>query len=588
MQEFNIVGTTNCIEDENVELELTVKALDGNPFVLHEDTDIELHNLYTLIDAVESEKQLTFLTEKTKKTVDFIFNNDDNIFYVSNDKQIEVIGLKIQIRGKRISSFTDKTELVVVFTLENTEKKKEENKLSFTVYKKKESVQIVQFTSNVAILHKGVDDLEFSYQLEGNPEEVVLFENGKKIQAPRLNTIKLTADEPEKVSCAIPDTVPFGWNEYTLEIKKGTQVVSETISVLYVDNGGVFSRNSISSKHTILNFCVAQNGDYLFALMVDDSKKITLQATEQIGGTATWFEIQVSNPELLKPFVNSPMIQLQSTNEITSGSLGRILFIGGSRISTSLEYKEFGAKMVQVELKLDKKNSVIQKETNLKKGLWGHTVVLFPKDKNANTLWLFGGQFEYGDLNTEIHTSTDGITWEVVKMKGEIWKPRSLMSVTAVQVSEDGELKQPILYLGGGFDGFGGTSFNDLWYSDEWGTTWTEFIQNEDKKLPEKIMSFGIGFGGFEDEISSTGIVLLGKATEPFSYQILKDNNQTYFSADTSKWTYNNVYNQGVVLTVFFKGCLWFMHCNDNGEAGVTYSKLYYRVPQIHSKTLKI
>jgi len=492
-------------------------------------------------------------------------NNKNSLNYNNNKYNFTKISknipfFDIEIYGELNVDFNFQTPIIV-------EIKEDENyteKINFSLYKAKENL-IKSFIPNATIIQKSSSMLSFDFSLNGEPEKVVLFENGIEIRNDLVTTTKVTN--------LLKDKQP-GIYEYTLKATKGELTASKSHTVLYVDESKISTRTSIANR-TIINFCVAQEEDFLFALTTDSNNNFKIYYTHQIDGD-DWQEIKDGGLDEIMPFINSPMLHLQSDDEKDKGKLGRIFFIGGSRLEKSIAINKTANKVLIIDL--GKEESGIIVHDKVFDARWGHTCVLFPKGENQNTIWMFGGVDRNGKSLNEIWTSTDGVNWS--KTDNPEWESR-VMHSACVSYNKENRTNEA-LYLGGGFDNLGGNFISQIFkYQNK---EWIKIIEYVNK---EKIKVFGLGYGGIENE-GDTGIYTIAIDEVSIKIKMLsKDNNNVFRLVDKDKNNLDiNSYNQGIFITAFFKECLWFMKVNSLGDEGYSYSNLFYRIPTIHQTTI--
>jgi hypothetical protein len=392
--------------------------------------------------------------------------------------------------------------------------------------------------------------------------------------------------------------------EYALQGKKGDQMVCKKINILYVQETEIKQR-LIPDNKTIINFCAAQNEDYLYTLMSSKEEGFEIGYTHQIDGKNTWAFLQIKNQETIKLFATSPMVHLQSDDEKNASKLGRILFIGGSKIGKIQEAAEIADKVAIIDLgnksdniDLDNKSDNIQVPTKEEVNLpskFGHTCVLFPTKDNPNTIWLMGGQDEYGTSTNDIWTSSDGKAW--TQQETPPWSARCMLSASVSWKYEGKERKKEALWLGGGFKdfaGFDGGFKNDVWRWDK--NKWEQI--NLDAKIPpenrlpqksllQNSLACGIAYGGLQ-KTGDIGVFIFGKKQKESAYFLSlnkNNNNENVLDNDQEKLSIVH-FNQGVYITAFFSECMWVMGVCDEGSKGIYYSNLYYRIPTIHGKTI--
>jgi hypothetical protein len=567
MSQFTTRGSTNIVSGTNVAITIKIAKTDNSGFNISDKIKIEkINDLLVLSDG---DTPVKYKDSISKSPSDF--SSESSGYYYKRNKNIRFF--EITINGTLNSSFNFKNPLQVTFTADGVGV---EETISFKLERAQEKITIKTFTANKNIIQKNKATLELNFKIEGTVDKVCLFENGKLLNDTLVNTGKIN-----NISQDLKGT-----HEYTLQATKEGKMVSKSLTVLYVEDSKVGTRTT-PENYTIINFCASQEGDYLFALAsVKNTSKLALFYTHEIDGK-NWQDLNIENLENIKPYLLAPMVHIQSETEKQEGNLGRILFIGGGYLGSIEEDGNPGNKVAVIPLENNRSIFIDEmkdsKDSKNLKPRWGHTCVLFPKDNNQNTIWLFGGQNRSGNTTNEIWTSTDGVKWSQEQIPG--WVPRVMHSACVSYEIESNIKVKKAIYLGGGFTKIGSDFLPDIWKYEHSSKKWEKVI---DIPQPNNaIRSFGIGFGNSE-YIGDTGIYTLTPSSPSLSKLKTDNGSPSTLDSDTvANAPKLNSFSQGVILTTYFKECLWFMNIYLGGSEGVTYSGLFYRIPTIQDTTIQ-
>lgn len=564
MSEFVTTGSNNTISGTTVSVKIRVSKNDASKINFGNKTKITISKIDELVVKKEGSIPVNYKDDIATNTVKLNFNESSKTYtIIVNEKELSYFELEIYGELNKDFKFDDSLKININF---NNDVSNQE--IDFKLVNTQKPIKIVSFQANANIIQKNRGNLILIFSFEGNPEKVSLFENGKLLTDNLVNK--------QKVENLFQDKQP-GIYEYTLQASKGEQLHSRSETIVYVDESKVTSRIKPVDA-TIINFSAAQNGDYLFALTYNDNKELLLHYTNQIDGN-NWQKIHIDNLEKIKPFINSPMLHLQSSQEINEGKLGRILFIGGSRIENTANSIENGNQVAIIELN-GKETQIVVHEIEKWQPRWGHSCIIFPKKEHQNTIWMLGGEDEYGNVTNEVWTSTDGIKW--TKENEVNWDKRTMHSACVSYQIENNVKTKDAIYLGGGFKSMGDQYISDIWKYDK-NSKWEKIISNQ---FDTKTKAFGLGYGGIEN-IGDVGIYSMTAKNQINLNSLIIDNQNKFSLKEINSANLNfNTFNQGIVTTAFFKECVWFMTINSLGSTGITYSNLFYRIPTIHQTTI--
>jgi hypothetical protein len=477
----------------------------------------------------------------------------------------------------------------------------EEQSIAFAVYK--ETVETkVSLNANPTVLQGKNKYVELSWQIipgEDYTEDYAytLKEGRKTLESGKG---KGTTNGGRKTG-----PVSIGDNLYTLELEYGGPGAKDTKVVRALKESEEACLNDLIS-----NFCVSNNSNYLFSLIL--KKEVNAYLLDYIGYTnegflGQWsrFTLTAEDKEKLKPFATSPMIHLKDVGEVH----GRLLFIGGSYVKPM----EYSNKVAIVYL--DRDLTVEIKGPCEWPSRMGHCCVTFPHGHDGEEkIWLLGGCDDSGNALNDIWVSGDGKKWDNINADWSVnpteddakkqWEPRC-MAGASVQLNDDGTKKA--LWIGGGFSGIGGMETADIWKLEKGLGKWEQVRVDDNNPLiimplpvdkPEKkegsYLSSGLAFVG-KDTNESTGMFVLGgyKADQDtkrhfkkiaksvqggFGFIELATRSADPFAASKNSY----------ILTGYFKGCLWYMVFSNKGDVGISYSNLFYWVPEVtvHTRIL--
>lgn len=562
MSEFVTIGSSNTIKGNKVAITIKISKEKGGEINFSKGK-ITISNLDKLI----SNNSSVYYKDNVSSSHELNYSSGNNYYFKSIVTSKNITNVELEITGQLNEDFDFTIPLKINFKENNVEQN-----IDFKVVKSEMPIQILKFVASSNIIQKSKNNLQLQFSVTGNPTDLTLLENGKELNTAIFK--KLNFKENDKIYSIenlLKNKQPGNY-EYTLQATKANQVVSKSETVLYVDESKITNRTQ-PTNCTIINFCAAQNGDYLFALTYNN-KELQIHYTNQIDGD-NWQEIQISDIEKIKPYINSPMVHLQSTQEKNDGKLGRILFIGGSRIENTSNTTENGNQVAIIELN-ESVTQISINEIQTWQPRWGHACVIFPKGQEQNTIWMLGGEDEYGNTTNEVWTSTNGIEW--TKENNASWQHRTMHSAcVSYQIEKNLKTKEAI-YLGGGFKGIGNECISDVWkYSKS--CNWEKITDNH-----SDIKAFGIGYGGIENT-GDTGVYTIKSNNERIINKLIVDNQNKYILNEINTQKIN-MFNQGIINTAFFKECLWFMTINGLGSSGISYSDLFYRIPTLHQTTI--
>lgn len=575
MGQFITTGSTNMIAGDDVYLTIKISQKDPS-FQL--SGKLKVYNVFDILD----EKATPSVEFKKLDTI-LKFSYSENYYYKTNSN-LKVTSFDIIIKGKRNPNFQSSATLKIEIPTQQGEPET----ILFEVQKNDKPIAIQEFKASSTIIQKSKQELVLSYKIDGEGVDVKLLENAKLLDCDLSKSISF-------------DGKPSGLYEYTLEATKGSQTVSKSINVLYVEET-IIKKRAVPIGKTIVNFCIAQEENYLYALMYAEKEDIfEIYFTEQIDGENTWSIIKITDQETIRLFATSPMLHLQSDNEKKAGKLGQLYFICGSRVGQLGEPDKVANQVAIINLDDEGDNirihcpmKLLSKDDSNPKKLpakFGHTCILFPKGTDRNTIWMLGGQDKYGEASNEILTSPDGLTWTVRDNPPSSWSARSMLSMAVSWKYDGNERIKDALWLVGGFHdfaGFGGGFKNDVWrfYENKW-----EKVNLGTEPIPPKSLACGIAYSGLED-MSNTGLVVLGntndKGEKTYFLKLNKNSTNDYVLNDAKPGLSITHFNQGVYITGFFRECMWVMGVDNTALEGVTYSSLEYRIPTIHQKTIKL
>jgi hypothetical protein len=453
---------------------------------------------------------------------------------------------------------------------------------------------IDKFTVDNAVRKDDDNNITLTWVKHGGDHQRLLIDGRQLDVEPKKNK-----DNPSEFSVTY-ECEARGDHYFTIEVSRqgaaGPEVCTKSLTVRYLKSATSYK----VEKKDIVNFCDGSDGSMLFAL-VNDKGQGAIQAVEySVDGFSDWNRLVLTEKDrdLLKPFTFSPLIHLKNPGEMR----GKLVLIGGSKIHANwlsnrvaiLDLDEYDSEAGNSIV------SIIENTPGKKNIPWGermgHSCSLFPHGGATNKIWLIGGQGKNGSALNEVWVSGDGIHWENLNQDGTVnnntgkpaampWKPRCLFA-TAVQFS--GKEKSE-LWIGGGFEEYGGAAANNLWRWDK--KEWRPVMKSRDTQL------------GFADDYFWSALFFVGQEPEtPGIYKfsctadrVMVSEQITYI--DTQYYDQiklqdlantrgmdtdfiQKVYGQSTLITCYFRGYIWFMSYTDKGDAGTQVSPLYYYVPK--------
>ncbi|MFC4632729.1 hypothetical protein ACFO3O_02360 [Dokdonia ponticola] len=459
------------------------------------------------------------------------------------------------------------------------------NAIDFEVYREELTPEILSFTADPSVLQGDVNQVALQWQIKGNTFTYKLLEG----------LTVLDSGEGSGLENRTYTTVPrIGDHLYTLEVTQGNAIVTNAIKVRALDNSELSQKANPQSPLMIGNFCASQNLNYLFSLMLKKEGKNAV--IDHIGYTSEGFSghwdaiaLSQADKDALKPFAASPMVHLRRVGEV----YGSIFFIGGSYV------KPLECENAVAIIHLDSEEDKVSVVSDLPwESRMGHSCTLFTHG-GVDKIWLLGGVDEYGNTLDDVWVSGNGKEWDNLNKNGVVqtknipvsmnWDARCLAGVT-VQLDDHGAKKA--LWLGGGFSEIGGKETSDVWTfeNEKWSriywSTSNPFSINDNSYL-----SSGLAFIG-RDTVQSTGISIIGGYDRDNVKRYFKKINlrNGYYSTsnltESTKAGSFDTSDNAYVVTAYFKGSLWFMVFTNEGDIGITYSKLYYWIPIRTSQTL--
>lgn len=494
---------------------------------------------------------------------------DDEYAYIIIEIQAEITTMNASMAHVRISFYdknnTDSTRNII------------SNTIDFDVHKEEAKPEIVSFIADPSVLQGDLNQVSLQWKIKGSVFTYKLLEG----------LTVLDSGEGSGLETRTYNTTPrIGDHLYTLEVTQGNVIVTKGIKVRALDTSVLSQKANPQSPLVIGNFCVSQNSNYLFSLMLkkeEGSAEVDHIGYTSEGFSGQWESIQLSetDKEKLKPFATSPMVHLRSVGEV----YGRILFIGGSYVKPM----ESSNKIAIVSL--DDEENKVSIISNLPwKSRMGHSCILFPHG-GIDKIWLLGGVGRYGNAQGDVWVSGNGIEWDTIKRdaKPTDWDARCFAGVT-VQLNDDGTKKA--LWLGGGFSEIGGRETGDIWIFEN--DKWTRIHDSTSEPFSiqdNSYLSSGLAFIG-RDTPQSTGIATIGGYDRNNVKKYFNKINRKSGFYTTSSLTEStkagsfDTSDNAHVITAYFKGSLWFMVYTNEGDIGITYSKLMYWIPTVTSQTL--
>jgi hypothetical protein len=565
MGDYSISLSSFSVVDNKIEFTIRISKSDGTDFSLN--NPIKIENIFSIVQESGAKAKFGKAELKSKypmRVIDSGFTY--NPLALNKSKYFE-----ISITGTKQDTFTNSKTLKITFL---TSDNKPES-LDYKVFYKKAAPKIIKFeASNYTIQEGSGKKSTISIETFGAFDSWILMRNHKEFKKLDVNTPKYTISEND---------LDPGINEFNFRLTSANDDQNEVVVCrsLYINK---IAKTEVKIRTcnlgTIINFCVSQDGDYLFAL-VNCGGTIKLAYTDQIEGQDTWYTVEIEDTKdtSIRNYENSPMVHLINEDERSKGELGRIFLVGGSMIGYINEDHAQGV----VTLHIGDTTKAITteiKKTSLPAKVFGHTCIVFPHGTNPHTIWLLGGKDEYGKVTNNVWTSTDGSTWEV--QKNANWPARIMPSATVCL----NDKKNPSIWLAGGFEDFasdGGVFRYDSWEYD--GEKWNSRVKPIDYN---NIKAFAIAYGG-KESANHTGLVTFGVGDGDPLFNAIEKDNQTHQFKTTKLNTTIEVKspNQGVIITAYFKQCMWYLRLYDEGTS-VNYEALNYRIPTIHEVSLPL
>lgn len=501
----------------------------------------------------------------------------------------EFVFLNLKITASKATVKTVSEILKITFTDANNKDQSGvplSNSIEFEVQNVKGKPEITSFKVN-NLVFKDKDKVTFTWRIKGADYSYEL-RNGLKL---------LKSGEAKDDQGKFEFKASIGDHQYTLEVKQGDVVVTKNIQIRVL-NEPKFSSVVAQNSLTVSNFCVDQDSEYLFSLLLskeDKSSDIAGVGYTNNGFSGLWNVLTLSAADkvLIRGFITSPMVHLRNGN----GVYGCLYFIGGSQVKTTQSQNTVAI------VDLDKENHKVTLIENLP---WsprmGHSCTVF-QHGGVEKIWLLGGIDEYGVSLNDIWVSGDGKNWDNIDETTAVnpnspkempWNARCLAGIT-VELDNNGRKKA--LWFGGGFSEIGGAETSDIWKLEN--KKWT-ILKNTKSTFEIKdspYLSSGIAFVG-KIEIDSSGCYLIGgyisdainNPKDRFFNSVTILNNGKYGTVDLDI-TYGSpigltTTREAKIITTFFRGCMWYIVMTDQGDEGVTFSDIGYWIPAVTSNTL--
>lgn len=563
----------NSEDKERVSIFLGIEKIDNSKFSLI--NSVKISNT----DNLECDKKWVKIAKNSKKPFKPINSPQKGYNVGGRFKNIDSFQIKITADSHGILE-----EKEIVLSISFQEEGQAETSIDFTVYFETEKFEISKFEANQNILQINQFDLQLSWEIKGSPDEIEIYRNNTLLSAGKAcngnHFIKLSQDIDYE-----------GDYEYTLKIKKGEQVQAKSIHVLVLEDSTI-KRKLPAHNWQIVNFCVGQKGEYLFALLYrkdahDDQAYFAIGHTDKLYGQQ-WTLMNIK-PEMItgigiKSFITSPMIHLRDDSE----SYGRILFIGGSRLGKGDDDKKSGNQVLEIDLKEFNPDSDLKVSTyntdNYWKYKYGHTCILFPDDESKEEcIWLLGGMDKNSNFSTDVWKSKDGKVWKKVNQSGSTPTGRKMAGIT-VELDEDRNKKA--IWYGGPSDS---TRDSDIWKSED-GKVWKKIQFVGSEQLGNDLRCFGLGYNSRENAVE-TGLYVLGydNTTKSKLFNSIDYNNDDEYEMSKdylSLRAHVKSYNRATIITGFFKECMLFFTISSAGALGTDFSGLFYRIPVLQQITI--
>lgn len=570
-------GSSNMATNgQNINLSIRINKEDGLnkiPFAIKGGKKIQISNLNTIVSSENlsiikchlessSGSSLQFANNQTDESIKFIKKR--NYFKKSSYLEIKITGCKAQLSNN--PSF-----LKISFYDKDTSEKVD---VDFPVYQQQEPLEITSFKAVPSVIQ--ADDnrkkIQFNWTIKGNCDTQTVKEGSK--------VTNITNG-----SMYLPDS---GDHNYTLEVKRGANTVTETIKVRVLKSSDFYS-DANPQSFLIGNFCVGQHSNILYSLMLEDKRDEKNILISHVGysddpllGNWSKFNLLEADKEKLKPFVTSPMVHLKNDDEV----YGRLFFIGGSYLGKNEDFDGSANKLAIVDLEKGTEELKVTIKNVPWGKRWAHSCAMYPKTihSKGDAIWLLGGMDEFGNALNDIWTSEDGENWNKM-VENAPWSSRCMAGV-AVELDKNN--KKNAIWFGGGFKGIDGENKTDIWKYEN--GQWEEI---KDLQTKNNSYSFGLAYVG-KDSINATGIYTIGSYPDSANqskniFQRISSKNKTYSYNDlggnkTVKGLSTN--DDSYIITGFFKGCMWYLVFTDKGDSGTSFSKLFYWVPEVTARTL--
>ncbi len=500
----------------------------------------------------------------------------------------QFIYLELEIKGGKCTIQDSSTELKLLF--KDSNQSDEVVEIDFKIEGEQAKPEIISFSVSPTVLQGNTNPVHLTWTMKGENYTYRILDGLKELTSG--NGTSTQTDTKDIIS------IPIGDHAYTLEVTQGSVTVTKTVLLRALDLSDLSLKGNPPPPYLIGNMCVSQDSEYLFSLMLNDIDQTNTQIDhigythEGFSGQWSKFELLPEDIERLKPFANATMVHLKNAQDTT---YGRLFFIGGSYVKPM----ECQNALAIVDLDFDPDTGDGSMITIHKDLPWasrmGHSAVVFPHG-SVDKIWLMSGINEWGEALNDVWVSGDGKKWENVDKNEAVnsnssapkamdWASRCF---SGISIELDENRNKKALWIGGGFSEVGGKETADIWKMES--KTWRKIqplIIND-----ASYRSSGLAFLG-KDTVDSTGIFLLGGYLEgtnrkKYSYKInLINGKYSTEQLDTSSGAESFATTKNArIITFYFKGCLWYMVFTDEGDMGMTYSKLYYYVPVVTGRTL--
>lgn len=476
------------------------------------------------------------------------------------------------------------------------------NTINFRVQNEEEKPEIISFTANPTVLQGNNNSstiLEWS--IKGENYSYVLKDGLETIHFGNSGTI-----EKQEFEIKSPRN---GDHIYTLEVIQGNSTITKSVKIRALGRSDLLTDANPRKPLLIANFCVSHNSDYLFSLLLRESRnQAELDSigytNEGFSGNWSKFLLSEEDKDKLKPHVNAPMVHLKRVGEL----YGRLFLIGGSYVKPMECYNS----VVIIDLEKPSEENKVRVIQDLPwPSRMGHSCTVYPHG-TSDKIWLMGGVDEWGETQNDIWVSSNGEHWDNIDSKGSVntdnntpkpmtWKARCMAGVS---LELDKNNAKKALWFGGGYSEIEGQETRDIWKWDN--TKWTQIITtryNRDKQKDEDIpllvlekpknyLSSGLAFIGINNT-ETTEMYLLGlykqNGVVKKYFNRIRSKNRNYDINELSTNAISDALetsSNSQIITAYFKGCLWYLILTDKGNNGIAYSQLFFWVPTITPKTL--